>query len=201
MGLPFHKDQDQQVVHYTIEAIIKGLKNSDNELLRYVYKKYYPEIRFFVIKNSGNDDDAQDVFQEALVAIYKKIKNDSLELRCSFKTYFYSVARIVWLRNLEKKKIKTTELSENQIHVDLDDDLDTMLQEQERFRLYQKHFLTLHKDCQEILRLHLEKVSMKEIQERLNFKTEKYVKKRKYQCKEILVKRIQNDPKYKRLIK
>ncbi len=199
MGLPFHKEQDQQMVHYTVEAILDGVKNSENEILRYVYQKYYPEIRFFVIRNSGTDEDAKDVFQEALIVIYKKLKNEKLELRCSFKTYLYSVSRIVWLRSLENRKIHTSELSENQIHIELDDGLEGMLEEQIRYKLYQKHFLSLHVDCQEILKLFLKKVPMREIQSRMNLKSEKYVKKRKYQCKEILVKRIQNDPNYKQL--
>jgi len=199
LGLPFHKDQDQQVIHYTVEAILIGLKNSDNDVLRYVYRKYYSEIRFFVIKNSGSDEDAKDTFQEALIIIYKKLRGDGLELNCSFKTYLYSVARIVWLRHLGKNRIQTDELSDNQVFVDFDDGMELLVSEQDRFSLYQKHFLTLHKDCQTILRLFLEKVPLKEIQKRLNLKSEKYVKKRKFQCKEILVKRIQNDPNYKYL--
>lgn len=199
MGLPFYKDEDQQVIHYTVEAILTGLKDSDNVVLRYVYKKYYPEIRFFVIKNSGSDDDAKDTFQEALIVIYKKLKDGSLDLSCSFKTYLYSVARNIWLRHLSKNRIKTHELSDNQVFVDMDDNMESILSEQERFRLYQKHFLTLHKDCQTILKLFLEKIPLREIQKRMNLKSEKYVKKRKYQCKEILVKRIQNDPNYKHL--
>jgi len=187
------------MVHYTVEAILEGLKNSDSELLRFVYKKYYPEIRFFVIRNSGTDEDAKDVFQEALIVIYKKLKEESLELRCSFKTYLYSVARIVWLKQLESRKISTNELVESQIHVDMDEGLEVMVEEQERFKLYQKHFVTLHADCQEILKLFLKKVPMREIQQQLNLKTEKYTKKRKYQCKEILMKKIQNDPDYKQL--
>lgn len=199
MGLPFHKDEDQQVIHYTVEAILGGLKSSDNDVLRYVYKKYYPEIRFFVIKNSGSDEDAKDTFQEALIVVYKKLKDDSLELTCSFKTYLYSVARNVWLRHLGKNRIKTDELTDNQVFVEFEDNMDELLSEQERFRLYQKHFLTLHKDCQAILKMFLEKISLREIQKKLSLKSEKYVKKRKYQCKEILVKRIQNDPNYKHL--
>lgn len=199
MGLPFYKDQDQQMVHYTVEAILTGLKNSDNDILRYVYTKYYPEIRFFVIKNSGTDEDAKDTFQEALIVIFKKLKSESLELTCSFKTYLYSVARKIWLKHLEKDRIKTNELTDNQIFIELEDDMDQLLSEQERFRLYQKHFLTLHKDCQAILKMFLQKVPLKEIQHRLNLASEKYVKKRKYQCKEILVKRIKNDPNYNSL--
>ena len=187
------------MIHYTVEAILEGLKTNDNEVLNFIYRKYFPEIRFFVIKNSGSDEDAQDVFQEAIIIIYKKLKDGVLDLTCSFKTYLYSVCRIVWLKQLEKRKVKKDGFSDNQVFVDLQEGVDEMAEEQERFKLYQKHFQTLHVDCQTILKMFLKKVPLKQIAKEMNIQSEKYLKKRKYQCKEILVKRIQNDPDFKRL--
>lgn len=199
MGLPFYQEQDQQLVHYTVEAILEGLKTSDSKVLEYVYKKYFPIVRFFVIKNSGTDEDAKDVFQEAIILIYKKLKDESLDLNCAFKTYLYSVCRILWLRQLEKKKVRNEVVTDNQVFVQLDEDIEELVAEQEQFRIYQKHFQLLHKDCQEILRLFLKKVPLKEIAQKMNIKSDKYLKKRKYACKEALIKRIQNDPDYKRI--
>lgn len=187
------------MVHYTVEAILEGIKTSDSEILQYIYKKYYPVIRFFVIKNSGVDEDAKDLFQEALILIYKKLQSGTLELNCAFKTYLYSVCRILWLKILEKKDIKRT-LNDNQDYVQLNESVEAEFIAQERYRLYQKHFKLLHKDCQKILKLFLQKKSMKEIASMMNVKSEKYLKKRKYECKENLVKRIKNDPGYKQLI-
>lgn len=199
MGLPFYQEQDQQLVHYTVEAILEGLKTSDSNVLEYVYKKYFPIVRFFVIKNSGTDEDAKDVFQEAVILIYKRLKDGSLDLTCAFKTYLYSVCRILWLRQLEKRKVRNEVVTDNQVFVELDEDIDGQAAEQEQFRIYQKHFQLLHKDCQEILQLFLKKVPLKEIAQRMNIKSDKYLKKRKYACKEALIKRIQNDPDYKRV--
>ena len=199
MGLPFYQEQDQQLVHYTVEAILDGLKNSDSVVLEYVYKKYFPIVRFFVIKNSGTDEDAKDIFQEAIILIYKRLKEDSLDLTCAFKTYLFSVCRILWLRQLEKKKVRNEVVTDNQAFIPLEEDIEGMAAEQEKFRVYQKHFQLLHKDCQEILTLFLKKVPLKEIAQMMNIKSDKYLKKRKYACKEALVKRIQNDPEYKRL--
>lgn len=187
------------MIHYTVEAILEGLKTNDNEVLNFIYRKYFPEIRFFVIKNSGSDEDAQDVFQEAIIIIYKKLRDGVLDLTCSFKTYLYSVCRIVWLKQLEKRKVKKDGFSDNQVFVDLQEGVDEMAEEQERFKLYQKHFQTLHVDCQTILKMFLKKVPLKQIAKEMGVQSEKYLKKRKYQCKEILTKRIQNDPDFKRL--
>lgn len=199
MGLPFYQEQDQQLVHYTVEAILEGLKTSDSNVLEYVYKKYFPIVRFFVIKNSGTDEDAKDVFQEAVILIYKRLKDESLELTCAFKTYLYSVCRIVWLRQLEKRKVRNEVVADNQVFVQLDEDIEGIVTQQEQYRIYQKHFQLLHKDCQEILQLFLKKVPLKEIAQKMSMNSDKYLKKRKYECKETLIKRIQNDPDYKRL--
>jgi len=199
LGLPFYQEQDQQLVHYTVEAILEGLKTSDSTVLEYIYKKYFQIVRFFVIKNSGTDEDAKDVFQEAIILIYKRLKDGSLDLTCAFKTYLYSVCRILWLRQLEKRKVRNEVVTDNQVFVQLDEDIEGQFAEQEQFRIYQKHFQLLHKDCQEILQLFLKRVPLKEIAQKMNIKSDKYLKKRKYACKEALIKRIQNDPEYKRL--
>ncbi|MFH0761700.1 MAG: sigma-70 family RNA polymerase sigma factor [Bacteroidota bacterium] len=174
------------------------MKTSDYNVLQYVYRKYFPIVRFFVIKNSGTDEDAKDIFQEALILIYTRLKDGSLNLSCAFKTYLYSVCRLLWLKQLERKQVKTEGLTDNQAFVELEPELEEQVAEQEKFRLYQKHFQSLHKDCQEILRLFLNKVPFKEIAQKVNIKSDKYLKKRKYECKEILTKRIQNDPDFKR---
>lgn len=187
------------MVHYTVEAILEGLKTSDSVVLEYVYKKYFPIVRFFVIKNSGTDEDAKDIFQEAIIIIYKRLKDESLDLTCAFKTYLYSVCRILWMRQLEKKKVRNEVVTDNQVFIQLDEDIEGLAAEQEQFRIYQKHFQLLHKDCQAILQLFLKKVPLKEIAQQLNIRSDKYLKKRKYACKEALIKRIQNDPEYKRV--
>ena len=187
------------MVHYTVEAIIEGIRSSDASILEFVYRKYFSTIRFFVIKNSGTDEDAQDIFQEAMILIYKRIKKDTLELSCAFRTYLYSVCRLLWLQQLNKRQVKVTSLSENEVYINLDDQVEQQYKEQERYRLYQKHFKTLKPECQEILRLSLKRVPLKEIARLMNFSSEKYLKKKKYECKEMLIKRIQNDLNFKDL--
>jgi len=198
VGLPFNKEPDQHMVHYTVEAILEGLKASDNNVLVYIYRKYFPIVRFFVIKNSGTDEDAKDIFQEAIILIYKRLTEGSLDLSCAFKTYIYSVARFLWLQQLEKRHVKTDGWTDSQVFIEMDKELEERAIEQERFKLFQKHFQSLNKDCQEILKLFLKKVPLKEIAQRVNIKSDKYLKKRKYECKEMLTKRIQNDPDFKR---
>lgn len=183
----------------TVDDILKGIYNNDNVVLQYVYEKYYPTIKSFINRNSGGDEDAKDIFQEGIVIIYQKISDNRLELSCAFKTYLYSICRLLWLKQLKKRKIKNEEYSEN--FVDLDNDVSEMYEKNEEYRLYQQHFEGLGDDCQKVLRLFLDKVSLKEIAQIMGYKSEKYAKKRKYQCKEALIKKIKSDSKYKELVK
>ena len=184
------------MVHYTVEAIIEGIRSSDNNVLQFVYRKHYPKIKFFVLKNCGTDDEAKDIFQDAIIIIYKKIRDGSLVLDCSFRTYLYSVCKFLWLKQLKKKNKSLETNSEGLDLIEIDDDLENLYNENERYKLYQHHFEMLNKDCQKVLKLFLKKVPLKEIAMEMGYSSEKYAKKRKYQCKEILVKSIQNDTKY-----
>jgi RNA polymerase sigma factor (sigma-70 family) len=184
------------MIHYSDEAIIEGLRLRSDYIIKYMYQEMFPMIRYLVVKNSGNDEDAEDVFQDGLIVVFKKIRDHELDLTCSFRTYIYSVCRNIWLQKLNKRKQYAREFSDVESFVDLPDKVDQFQEEEmEKYRLYQQHFLTLGEDCQKVLLLFMKKQSLKEIALEMGYKTEKYAKTRKYLCKEELKKRIINDPK------
>ncbi|MBL6963941.1 MAG: sigma-70 family RNA polymerase sigma factor [Bacteroidetes bacterium] len=180
-------------MHLTEDALIEGIKQHDNQVLRYIYKKYFDTIKNLIKKNNGNDEDAQDIFQEAIIIIYKKIKEENLELSCSLSTYLYSVCRLLWLKQLEKKKIRGESFGNGDEIEEISSLLGSNFELNDEYKLYQYHFNKLNKDCQKVLRLFLEKVPLREIAEIMGYKTEQYAKKRKFECKNKLVDSIKND--------
>ncbi len=64
--------------NYSDEQILKGILRHDNLILQYIYKEYYYKVSFFIKKNQGNEDDANDIFQEAIIVIYRKLKENDL---------------------------------------------------------------------------------------------------------------------------
>lgn len=184
------------MIHFSDEAIIEGLRLKSDYIIKYIYKELFPMISFLVTKNNGNEEDAEDIFQDSLVVMFKKIKADELELNCSFRTYLYSVGRNLWLQKLKQRRQFTREFGDVESYVNIAEyPLINPKDEMEKFRLYQEHFLTLGDDCQKVLLLFMKNVSLKDIANQMGFKTEKYAKTRKYLCKEELKKRIINDPK------
>jgi RNA polymerase sigma factor (sigma-70 family) len=186
---------------YTDDAILDGLKKRDSGIIRYVYKEYYPTIKFLITTNSGTETDAEDVFQDALVVLFKKITRDDLVLTSSFKTFLYSICRNLWLQRLDRR-VFSNEFLEMEDLSELQENLylDQPEEEHDKYRLFQQHFLRLSEDCQKVLQLFLSKTSLKEIAEIMGFKTEKYAKTRKFMCKEKLKNSIINDPNFKKYL-
>ncbi len=191
------------MIGYSDEQILKGILRHDNLILQYIYKQYYYNINYFIRKNHGSEDDASDIFQEAIIIIYRKIKeNDLVFEKSSFKGYLFSVCRFLWLKQLEKRRIEKEKLIDSlPFQEDLyDDNLNELAEKNERYGLYQKHFGALSSDCQKLLQLFFEKVSLKDIAKVMGFKSEKYAKKRKFKCKELLISRIKQDAEFKKIL-
>jgi RNA polymerase sigma factor (sigma-70 family) len=186
---------------YTDVAIIDGLKKRDNGIIRYIYKEYYPTIKFLITTNSGTETDAEDVFQDALVVLYRKIASENLILTSSFKTFLYSICRNLWLQRLDRR-VFSNEFLEMEDLSELQDNFqhEQPEEENEKYRLFQQHFLRLSPDCQKVLRLFMGKTSLKEIADIMGFKTEKYAKTRKFMCKEKLKNTIMNDPYFRKYL-
>lgn len=186
---------------YTDEAIIDGLKKRESGIIRYVYKEYYPTIKFLITTNSGTETDAEDVFQDALVVLYRKIARENLILTSSFKTFLYSICRNLWLQRLDRR-VFSNQFLEMEDMGDLQENqyFDQPEEDQDKYRLFQQHFLRLSEDCQKVLQLFMSKVSLKEIAEIMGFKTEKYAKTRKFMCKEKLKNSILNDPNFNKYL-
>jgi RNA polymerase sigma factor (sigma-70 family) len=188
--------------NYTDDQIQKGILRHDNLVLSFIYKQYYYKVNNFVRKNNGSEDDVSDVFQESIIVIYRKLKeNDLLFEHRSFEVYLFSVCRFLWLKNLQRRKTEKDKINEilpfsSEIY---DDDLELVVEKNERFLLYQKHFRNISSDCQKILQMFFDKVPVKQIAQLMGFKSENYVRTRKYKCKELLIERIQQDTAYKKL--
>lgn len=190
------------MIEYSNVELLNGILRNDTIVLQFIFKNFYSNINFFIKKNNGDEDDANDIFQEAIIIIYRKLKANTLVLDCSFDTYLYSICRLLWLKELDKRKVEKENIKDNHEFNDeiYDDGLELVIDLNERYKLYQKHFALLGKDCQKILQLYFDKVPLKNIADMMGFKSEHYAKKRKFSCKEYLIKSIKQDLEYKNIL-
>ena len=178
------------------QEILDGNRKKNNPVLRVVYKDHYPVIENFILKNSGSSLDAEDIFQEAIVIIYRRVTKNELILNCSFGTYIYSVCKMLWYKELRNRKNIQSENYDEDAIPDLDDDIVAMKDDFDKPKLIQKHLMNMNSDCRKLLMLFYSNTSLKEISKILGFSGENYAKKRKFICKEKLIELIKKDPRY-----
>ena len=184
------------------EEIITGLRKRDNRVLQYIYKNSFNPVKQLILSNAGSDFDAEDIFQEALIIIFKKLRDaQEFELTSAFNTYIYSVSRLLWLKQLRNiRKIEIDPLNrDHEERIELEppspvEDKDL------RMAIYQRTLLKIPEDCQKILRLTEQDITSKEIARQLGFRSEGYVRKRRHYCKEYLITKIKEDPDYQAMI-
>ena len=187
------------MIKFSDESILQGLKEKRTDCILYLYQNFFPLTKSIVEKNSGNFEDAEDVFQDGIIVLFEKISSGPLILNCSLKTFFYSICRNIWMQRLDRKwrllyqDEIVTEAAQEYEAIPLEINEEKL----EKTRLYQVHFLSLPSDCQKVLSMFISKMPLKKVAQVMKYKDENYAKTRKYLCKNLLRKKILNDPRYK----
>lgn len=63
-----------------------------------LYKKAFPNVARYVARMGGSLEEAQDIFQDALVIYYEKFASTQAEVILSEKAYLLGIAKKLWLQ-------------------------------------------------------------------------------------------------------
>ena len=150
--------------HNKYPAAVKGLYN------------ILPMVKKYIGANSGTTDDAEDIFQDALVILCKKVQAPGFVLTAPIKTYLMAIVKNCWLQQLRQRK----KLPGGQA---LDDIADTTTNDEPVFITAQNAFALLGEKCRQLLILfYFKQYSFKIIAAKLAFGDEKTAKNQKYRC-------------------
>jgi len=176
--------------------IIKGVRKQDVKILNWLYDNYLPSIRSYLFNNSGNEQDASDVFQDTIIILYKQIKGNKLKLTTDLKGYFFGIARNIWSEQLRRIG-KTTELTVDFPDATEPDEIVDPVME----RVVSRAFLKLKPDQQKILNLYSDGLTYEKIAIKMKFKNESYARRKKYLSKEALLDIVKEDPEYQEYLR
>jgi RNA polymerase sigma factor (sigma-70 family) len=178
------------------KSIIEGILTQDDKTLNWLYDNYFQAVKNHVIKNSGNHEDASDVFQDSIIVLYSQITNKTLNLTSDIKGYFFGIARNIWSSHLRKKR------ETEEIDVDFIDDSDENDYSDPFFeRIVSRSFQKLKPDMQTVLNLYSDGHTYEEIAVRMNLKNETYARRKKYLGKEALLELVHEDPEYQEYLR
>ncbi len=186
-------------MEHSDQIIITGIIEGDEKTLTRFYKENIRYIQGYILRNFGNTEDVEDIFQDAMVILYQKLKSDLLEISVPIKTYFYGICKNLWRNRLRKKKRLIMDDDQNHYESESNDTILSNIENQDREHLYRKHFQKLSTDNRQLLHLFFERRSMKEISVITGYSLE-YTRKKKFLAKKRLIEMIEEDPMYEELI-
>ena len=182
------------------QIYIEGLLNNNSSIIETIYKKFAPKVINHIKMNSGNADEAQDVIQEVLIAIYNQAKTKGLALTCPFDAYFFLLCKRKWLNELKKSSNKEVTIKDENVSIDKDVEklaMETEVQDEKQL-LFDEMFQKLGEKCQEVLKLSVVTKTMEEVAAKMNV-TYAYVRKKKSICTGQLTELIQQSKRYSSL--
>ncbi|MEO7485617.1 MAG: RNA polymerase sigma factor [Ferruginibacter sp.] len=101
--------------------IIIDLKGENNQAFGALYKNYFATVSRFITTNNGTIHDAEDIFQDTMIVLVAKLREDDFVLEASVKTYIMAIAKNLWFKKLRSAKRETefSDLHNNQFYEEI----------------------------------------------------------------------------------
>ena len=104
-----------------------------------------------IINNNGTADDAKDIYQEAIIVLYNKIKAGDFELSSKLKTYIYSVCRRLWLKRLSQMNRYGGDIRDFQDYLPVEDEVEKHNDRDMQFSKMESALQLLGEPCKTIM--------------------------------------------------
>jgi RNA polymerase sigma factor (sigma-70 family) len=163
--------------------LLQGLAVNDKKAVETIYKENYNMVQSLIINNNGSADDAKDIFQEAMIVLYEKVRSGTFELNCLIKTYIYSVSKRLWLKRLQQLNRYSPPIDDPESPVPVDEDMEDHEKRDAEFEMMNKAISSLGEPCKSLLEAYyLQKQNMQVIAANFGYTNADNAKNQKYKC-------------------
>ena len=178
----------------TIESdqkIVERIRGGDESALVQLYHNNIAMVRKYVTDNSGHEEDAKDMLQDALIVLWENAAHGDFDLTSKISTYIYSVVRNKWLREINKRRVgKVSSLDNYEVAEERIDALKNIIHKEE-YKVILKCIDEMGDTCRKVLVMfYLEERGMEEIARAMKFSNSDVAKAKKWQCKKELEKLV-----------
>lgn len=169
--------------------LIQKIRQNDERALRLAYQVNYGVIAHFILHNNGTEAEAKDIYQEAFMVFYEKLKDLSFQLNCQIKTFLYSISRRLWLKRLAEKKHFLGKINDFEEFLVLDNENAETEDFEKQISSMQTSIAELGEPCQTLLLdYYFHQLTMQNIAEKFGYTNADNAKNQKYKCLQRLKK-------------
>lgn len=177
---------------------LRALLDNDSKVIKNIYKANFFKVKTFILKNKGQQQDAEDIFQKALLQLAVRYKKEKFTINKSFDAYLFTVCKNLWRRELNKAKREVT--SDRVIELTDNNDIALSILEQQRWELFTEYLEKLSENCIKIMALFFKRVSYSEMVQAFDYSSETVARQRVFKCKAKLKEMIKADKRYNSLL-
>ncbi|MDQ3278826.1 MAG: sigma-70 family RNA polymerase sigma factor [Bacteroidota bacterium] len=172
---------------YTDDAIIIALKSGStaiDEAIRHLYREYFGLLTYYVVNNGGEEQDAEDIFQEVIISFVNLVKAGKFRGESSIKTFLYTLNRNIWLNERKRRgRTVTKETAYENVLARSVPNIQTAMEYRQASAELLKVVDQLGAVCKKILLLfYYDNQSIKEILQQVDYENEQVVRNKKAKC-------------------
>jgi DNA-directed RNA polymerase specialized sigma24 family protein len=157
-----------------METTIISYQTRQDQII-FLYLKAFPKVAAYISRSGGNEEDAKDIFQDALVVFYEKEDRSQVQDEALYLT---GIAKHLWLKKQNKERSVEQAAGPAQ---------EAMQEETARpvSRRLLQYVETAGKKCMEMLKsVYYDNMSMQELAGKFGFSGERSATAQKYKCLE-----------------
>ncbi|MBV6438837.1 MAG: RNA polymerase sigma factor [Haliscomenobacteraceae bacterium CHB4] len=169
---------------------IEALRRHSERDIREIYKQHSAQALRWVVARGGSPDDARDIFQEALMAVFEKAQQPDFVLTCPLGALLHVIWSRKWIDRLRQKGREAEVRNEEERRYNLEVAADVLtvaeeaLAEQSRQERLARAFGQLSDLCRQLLTLLSNGTAAKEAAETLQMNSVDTLYRRKNACTE-----------------
>ena len=163
-----------------IAAIHQGGRK-ENTAINQLLNENRGKITAYILKNSGNESEAETVLVEGVTETILNIRKDKFRGDSALGTYVFAICRSIWLKKIKKNK----RYSDNENIPEEADYTESPLEsynDKEIKTTVNSLLMRLGESCQKVLRLWALHYSMTEISTELGYKNAQIAMNKKNKC-------------------
>jgi RNA polymerase sigma factor (sigma-70 family) len=167
----------------TEQELLGALASGQREATEKIYLQYYPVITKWIGSRGGEESDAADIYQEAMIVLYEKAQNEDFRLTCKIGTYLFAISKHLWYKKLQKTQATPVTSSEDMGDIMYIDDVKAHKERENHYRQLDNALEQLGEPCKSLIKAfyHQDK-SMQEIAMDFGYTNPANAKTQKYKC-------------------
>jgi RNA polymerase sigma factor (sigma-70 family) len=193
------------IKNYGDDELLQAIQNNMgvDDAIRYLYRYYFDGLSIYVQQNSGSRQDAEDIFQEVIVAFIQLVQQNKFRGDASIKTFLFAINKNTWLNELKRRsRAGAREATFETGREKVDEDISHFIAGREARTQIQNIMDKLGEGCKKILlAFYYENLPMKEILKTMNYENEQVLRNKKHKCLKQLEQMLTADPALAKTLK